>query len=79
MTDPSAYKRRHCATCRELDLDGDGDDLDDDGNCMDCVAAAVEDDEDEVWIYLTPEQRAVQQDLANKFYSIVLARMESES
>lgn len=47
MTDPSTPKRRHCATCRELDLDGDGDDLDDDGNCMSCVAAAAEDDDRE--------------------------------
>ena len=77
--DPYAPYRRHCATCGELDLLGDGDDLDDEGNCMDCVAAAVDDDEGEVWIYLTPEQRAIQQDLSNKFYSMALARMESES
>lgn len=45
MTDPSAYKRRHCITCQELDVDGDGDDLSDDGECMSCEAAAREDDE----------------------------------
>lgn len=44
MTDPYAPYRNTCATCGELDLLGDGDDLDDEGNCMDCVAAAVEEE-----------------------------------
>lgn len=48
MTDPHAPYRRHCATCGELDYLGDGDDLDDEGNCMDCVAAAVDDDDFDV-------------------------------
>lgn len=46
MTDPHAPYRRHCATCGELDLLGDGDDLDDDGDCMSCAEEKRDPDDD---------------------------------